>query len=91
MSPGNDAAPGRATRGRRTTKSIAADLLNHSVQAEVLSADDRRERELLEELLNRGYRIAVRCTQCGSWLVADRSVREHVGPVCRDRLGGDAA
>lgn len=30
-----------------------------------------------------GWRIAVPCRRCGSWLVAERSVRDHLGPVCR--------
>lgn len=44
--------------------------------------------QLHAEARARGYRLAVRCRVCRSWLVADRSVDEHVGPKCRG--GADA-
>jgi len=47
--------------------------------------DERVEDQLLDELRDRGYRIAVRCIRCGHWLTADRSVAEHTGPRCRRR------
>jgi hypothetical protein len=52
---------------------------------EPVTAEDRHEQKILEEAARLGYRLAVQCICCGSWLVADRSVREFIGPVCRAR------
>jgi hypothetical protein len=52
---------------------------------EPVTAEDRREAAILAEAAELGYRLAVQCRCCGSWLVADRSVREFIGPVCRAR------
>ncbi|WP_298442808.1 DUF6011 domain-containing protein [Gordonia sp. (in: high G+C Gram-positive bacteria)] len=70
-------------------ESIAADLFNHNARTEALEADERREVELIAELLDRGYRIAVRCHRCGHWLTNVRSIRVFTGPVCRRREAGD--
>lgn len=64
---------------------IAATLLNDTPQTEVMDADTRRELDLLVEVYNRGYAIAVRCKTCGSWLAHPKSVAAHQGPVCRGR------
>lgn len=64
---------------------IAATLLNSSAHIEALDPDTRRELDLLVELYDRGYRIAVRCKTCGSWLASTKSVAAHQGPVCRKR------
>jgi hypothetical protein len=79
-----------AGNGASQKISEAADLLKSTARHEVLDADERRERALIEELLDRGYRVAVQCVDCGAWLVAAHSVRDHIGPVCRSRRGGDA-
>ncbi|MBE7194980.1 MAG: hypothetical protein INR66_21195 [Gordonia polyisoprenivorans] len=44
---------------------------------------ERRLYDLLAELIEHGYRPAVQCTRCGSWLVAEASVAACKGPVCR--------
>ena len=67
---------------------IAETLLNNNPRMEILDADARRERDLLVEVLDRGYRVAVRCKTCGSWLAHPKSVAVHQGPVCRKRDGG---
>lgn len=79
---------GPGTETEANPKVIAATLLNHNPQIEVLTADARRELDLLVELYDRGYRIAVRCSTCGSWLAAPISVARHQGPVCASREGG---
>lgn len=35
-----------------------------------------------------GYRLAVQCLDCDSWLVSAKSVAAHRGPVCRSRRSG---
>lgn len=66
----------------------AAGYVQDNPWSEVADLDERRERELIAELLDRGYRVAVQCVDCGQWLTAARSVAEHVGPRCRSRRGG---
>lgn len=66
-------------------KSIAADFLNHTPAVEALDEDARRELNLLVEVYDRGYRVAIRCKTCGSWLAAPKSVARHQGPVCYSR------
>ena len=44
---------------------------------------DTRLHDLLAELGEHGYRPAVQCTRCGSWLVATESVAACKGPICR--------
>ncbi|WP_372497851.1 DUF6011 domain-containing protein [Tomitella fengzijianii] len=52
-----------------------------------LDADERRERDLLTELADRGFRISVPCRVCGQALVDPRSVARHIGPHCARRSG----
>lgn len=40
------------------------------------------EKLLMAALAQGGFRLAVQCTRCGTWLVAPTSVRRHLGPVC---------
>jgi hypothetical protein len=47
------------------------------------TANERREKKLLEELRGLGYCIAVSCVVCGHPLTSARSVALMVGPVCR--------
>ncbi|MGC5246434.1 DUF6011 domain-containing protein [Gordonia sp. DT219] len=51
-------------------------------------ADDREETKFIAEAHERGYRLAVRCTVCGHWLVQADSVAAHVGPQCRGKAVG---
>jgi hypothetical protein len=44
---------------------------------------ERREAQLLEELRDLGYCIAVSCAICGHALTSPRSVALMVGPTCR--------
>ncbi|WOC12612.1 DUF6011 domain-containing protein [Gordonia sp. MP11Mi] len=56
----------------------------------VFDPDERQFHELEAKVREAGFRLAVRCRVCGSWLVADRSRTEHIGPVCRGRVSVDA-
>lgn len=93
--PHNDQGPPqRRNRPGRTTqaapKSIAQDILSVSPDAwhEAPSAADRAEAHVLAIAYSLGYRLAVRCTRCGQWLVAPSSVRRHLGPVCAAKAVG---
>lgn len=55
------------------------------------TAEDRREAGLLAELRDLGYRPATRCTRCGQWVVAAKSVALHMGPVCRAKSAAEVA
>ncbi|WP_420845334.1 DUF6011 domain-containing protein [Mycobacterium lentiflavum] len=56
---------------------------------EPLTAESRADIDLLIAAAERGFRLATRCTRCNQWLVAPSSVRAHLGPVCRAKVGGD--
>lgn len=46
---------------------------------------DQQIERLQKHAASLGYRIAVKCSVCGSWLVDSKSVAEATGPVCRGR------
>ena len=62
------------------------DFHHHS---EPLTPDERYEVAVVSAAAELGYRPAVQCTRCGSWLVAAKSVALHRGPVCRGKAGDD--
>lgn len=68
-------------------KSTAADA-SQSTALVSQDAGDRAEQKLIADAREHGYRLAVRCTQCGQWVVAAKSVAAHMGPRCRARIGG---
>lgn len=47
------------------------------------TADELREKNLLDELHALGYGITVPCVACGRPLTAARSLALHIGPKCR--------
>ena len=49
---------------------------------EPLTAETRAEIDLLIKAAEMGFRLSVRCVDCGHWITAPRSVRAHRGPVC---------
>ena len=51
----------------------------------------RDDADLHAEARSRGYRLAVQCLTCKSWLVNAKSVAAHRGPVCRSREGDSVA
>ncbi|GAC49034.1 DUF6011 domain-containing protein [Gordonia aichiensis] len=60
------------------------DYLDYS---EPLTTEERSEVAAVSVVVELGYRPAVQCTSCGSWLVAPKSVALHRGPVCRSKDG----
>lgn len=51
------------------------------------TVDDRLDELVIAAAKARGFAIAVRCTRCGQWVVAAKSVALHMGPVCRAKEG----
>lgn len=49
---------------------------------------DRGDQAVIDAAEARGFRVAVRCLDCGHWLASPASVSAHRGPRCRARLGG---
>lgn len=43
---------------------------------------DPADKLLMAALAQGGFRLAVQCERCGTWLVAPASVKRHLGPVC---------
>lgn len=52
---------------------------------------DPADKLLMAALRGGTFRLAVRCTVCGTWLVAPASVRRHMGPRCARKMGKVAA
>ncbi len=50
------------------------------------TAGDRREVQLLAELAELGYVVAVRCLSCGHPLTSPKSVARFIGPVCASKV-----
>lgn len=44
--------------------------------------EERREQQLLAELVERGYGITMPCLVCGHPLTAATSLARHIGPRC---------
>ncbi|HCS59067.1 MAG TPA: hypothetical protein DIW80_19485 [Gordonia polyisoprenivorans] len=77
----------RETPGGQTGGSAVEwvrDFVHHS---EPLTADEKYEASVVAAVVELGYRPAVQCIRCGSWLVAAKSVALHCGPVCRAKDG----
>ncbi len=68
-------SPNTTDRGRENA--VLADYL------ELLR--DPSDKLLASALRSGAFRLAVQCTACGTWLVAESSVRRHLGPVCARR------
>ncbi|MGV9796063.1 DUF6011 domain-containing protein [Gordonia sp. NPDC003422] len=86
MSPGNDAAPGRATEGRQQDPCggrISADSITELDLDQYLDPADKL---MLAALREGNYVLAVVCRVCGSPLTAKRSRQLGVGPACRKRV-----
>lgn len=81
--------PGAPARPLRDTTSASESNGRRQDGYAAPDADDRADAAALAAAAERGFRLAVQCTRCGQWLVAAESVRAHLGPVCRERVGGD--
>jgi hypothetical protein len=53
------------------------------------TVEDRADLAAVAAVEALGYRIAVRCLDCGHWLANPASVSAHRGPRCRARKEGD--
>jgi hypothetical protein len=51
------------------------------------TAQDRAEQRVLKLAAEHGFTLAVRCMDCGHFVVSEESVRAHRGPRCRARAG----
>jgi len=82
--PGGNGAAQTITTATGSVPDLTV-LLGHDRRIEPLAAEDRRIAGLLTELYDAGYRVAVQCRTCGSWLAHPESVARHQGPVCASR------
>lgn len=88
MSPGNAAAPGRATEGEREYSAGGRNLNVDSINLD--SYLEPADRLMLAALRDGHYVLAVMCRVCGKPLTAKRSRVLGVGPDCRKRVVADA-
>ena len=73
--------------GGRAGESQAVEWRDYLEYSEPLTVEERSEVAAVSVVIELGYRPAVQCTSCGSWLVAPKSVALHRGPVCRSKDG----
>ena len=55
------------------------------------TASDRADDAIIDAATNAGFKIAVPCRLCGTYLVAPLSVRYRLGPKCRAKLAEQEA
>lgn len=79
--PANNGAVPRDLNTSDTEFTCLLGLQRH----EPLTPEDRADLDLIIAAAERGFRLATRCTACGSWISNPKSVRAHMGPVCRSR------
>ncbi|MFC5332872.1 DUF6011 domain-containing protein [Mycobacterium branderi] len=81
-------APPQNRPSRNNTSDMQFTVPWHQEPHEPLTPEDRADIDVLIAAAERGFRLATRCTRCNQWLVAPVSVRTHLGPVCRSKIGG---
>jgi hypothetical protein len=77
-----------APRGSRHLPQHRANGYHHNsgdYRHQAPTADERREKKLLNELHALGYGITVPCLECGHPLTSATSLARHLGPVCAAR------
>lgn len=79
----------RETPGGQTGGSAVEWVRDYRQYSDPLTPEDRYEAAVVSAVAELGYRPAVQCTRCGSWLVAAESVARHRGPVCRGKDGDE--
>ena len=77
-------APQQSRPSRTTISSDFTRLLGLQ-RHEPLTPEDRDDLDLIIAAAERGFRLATKCTACGHWLSSPKSIRAHMGPVCRAR------
>lgn len=55
---------------------------------EPLTAEDRRDLDVIVAAVERGFRISVQCRVCGHWLSHPHSVKAFMGPRCAAKVVG---
>ncbi len=77
----------RPGSGSQAAPKSSTDFLNNSPnrRIEAPAADERAEAAFLADAYAHGYRLATKCLDCDHYLVNEKSVRLHRGPVCRSR------
>lgn len=85
----NDTTDHQSTVRRRSVIRSEADILNASPDHRhtTPTADERREAQLLAELSELGYTVAISCSECGHALTTERSKARHLGPKCAAKGG----
>jgi hypothetical protein len=81
--------PGTKSRDTSTTATVATPNYTEAFgrdRVEPLTAEDGADAAVLAAAAERGYRLATRCLDCRRWLVAERSVQRHLGPVCAAKM-----
>lgn len=78
-------APATETGSHVTTSDSEFTRLLGLQRHEPLDTETRAEIDLLIKAAQMGFRLAVRCVDCGHWITAPSSVRAHRGPVCAAR------
>lgn len=79
-------APATETGSHVTTSDSEFTRLLGLQRHEPLNAETRAEIDLLIKAAEMGFRLSVRCVDCGHWITAPRSVRAHRGPVCAAKV-----
>ena len=78
-------APPQSRPSRNTTYADESIVRRRQDGYTAPDADDRLDAYVIAEAKARGFQVAIRCTACGHWLVAAKSVALHLGPVCRTK------
>lgn len=69
-------------RPRNTTNALQSNAHRAEDGYAPPSAEDRLDQAFLDEARERGFALAVRCLDCGHYLVNPTSVANHRGPHC---------
>lgn len=78
-------SPGPDPRASREHRANGYDHLSQLIglqRHEPLTREDREDLDLLIKAAERGFRLSVKCVDCGHPLTAPSSVRQHRGPKC---------
>ena len=84
---------GRAPNGNPDLFTPPSDNAKSNADADEFDFDrrmvDQVDWSIWQALYRGDFRLAVRCRRCGRWLTDGRSKRNHLGPRCAVKAGGD--
>lgn len=87
MTKSRKPAPPQRRPSRKNTRADDSSRIHRPEDGhQAPTREDRLDAQVIADAKARGYRIAVRCTRCNQWVVADASVAAHMGPVCRSKV-----